>query len=56
MTHLESCQKMEGAFKDCRVEELRKRRDDAWKAYEGANMAYLDAREEYHKIYREIWG
>jgi len=48
----EACSK---AFEDYKVEALHKARDIAQQEYEKANLAYLDARDAYHKVYRKLW-
>ena len=55
MTHLEKCKACEDSFRDHGVEALKKTCGEARQAYEEANIAYLTARDSYHKVYREIW-
>ena len=56
MTHQEKCEACGNSFKDYKVEALKKTRVETRQAYEEANIAYLTARDSYHKAYREIWN
>ena len=55
MTHSEKCQACEDSFKAHKVEALKKTSEEAHRVYTEANIAYLEAREAYHKFYREVW-
>ena len=55
MTHLEKCKACEDSFKALRVEALKRVTVEARQVYEEANIAYLTARDLYHKDYRAIW-
>ena len=56
MTHGEKSDACTEAYNRCRVDELRQVSIKASIASEMAKVDYLVARDNYHKIYREIWN
>lgn len=56
MTHQEKCDACAEAYNKYQVDELRQVSVKAFNAAEKAKVDYLVARDNYHKIYREIWG
>ena len=55
MNYTEKNDACEKAFKDCRIKELHEAREKASVTLVEADSAYLNARDAYYKIYREIW-
>lgn len=56
MTHKEKNDACIEAYNKCQVDELRQVSIRASNAAERARVDYLVARDNYHKIYREIWN
>lgn len=56
MTHKEKCDACVEAYNKYRVDELRQVSITASNTGERAKVDYLAARDNYHKIYREIWS
>jgi len=56
MTHKEKSDACTEAYNKYRVDELRQVSINASNTAEKAKVAYLAARDSYHKIYREIWN
>ena len=55
MTHEEKCNACDEAYKRYKVDELREASIKAFNISQNAKVDYLEARDDYHKIYREIW-
>ena len=56
MTHIEKSDACGEAYKKCQVDELREVSIKAFNISQKAKADYLEARDNYHKIYREIWS
>ena len=56
MTHKEKSKACEDSFKELNVEGLKDAFIKADQAYNEAKIAYLTARDSYHKVYRRIWN
>ena len=55
MTHKEKCDASTEAYEKCKVDELREVSIKAFNDAGKAKVDYLLARDNYHKIYGEIW-
>lgn len=56
MTHKEKCDTCAEAYKKHRVDELRQMSIEAANVAGKAKADYLNARDSYHKVYRDIWS
>ena len=56
MNYTETCNACGKAFGDRHVETLYQAKDEALRKYEEANIAYIEARDAYHKIYQHLWA
>ena len=56
MTHKEKCDACREAYEKCNVDELKEVSIKALNISGKAKADYLNARDSYHKIYREIWN
>ena len=56
MTHKEKCDACAEAYKQHQVDELRQVSIQAFNTAGKAKLAYLEARDSYHQIYRKIWN
>ncbi len=56
MTHKEKCDACIEAYKQNGVDELREASIKAFNVAQKARVDYLEARDNYHKTYREVWN